>query len=269
MGGYIKPGTGAFGNYSSQDSPFSQRIQRDEFGYDEDGWPSWVKAPVPTPATATTSSQASSSQTRPTSISDSDDESGGRNADDDGEDFDIGNVQYTAQDFERCRGDPEEQMRELLAGAVGDGEDDYGGEGDNKVEGFAKDMVLMPHQVRGVRWMRERESGRKRGGILADVSVGSGRRCLCLTNNRTWVSVRRCRLWRVSSRGVPRLATSVSTKVALCEFASCDTALILRIVCPLAVMDQWANECRTKTEKGLLKVVTHHGPKRAKSELAM
>jgi SNF2 family DNA or RNA helicase len=28
----------------------------------------------------------------------------------------------------------------------------------------------MPHQVRGVRWMRDRETGRKHGGILADVS---------------------------------------------------------------------------------------------------
>lgn len=30
-------------------------------------------------------------------------------------------------------------------------------------------------------------------------------------------------------------------------------------------MEQWATECRTKTEKGLLKITTHHGPKRAKS----
>lgn len=42
-------------------------------------------------------------------------------------------------------------------------------------------------------------------------------------------------------------------------------ALNPRIICPLAVMEQWATECRTKTEKGLLKVTTHHGPKRAKS----
>lgn len=31
-------------------------------------------------------------------------------------------------------------------------------------------------------------------------------------------------------------------------------------------MEQWATECRTKTEDGLLKVTTHHGPKRAKSK---
>lgn len=160
MGGYIQPGQGAFKEYAAhaQDSPFSQRA-RDSYGYDETGWPSWSKAPTP-------STQSSQTSTRPTSVSD-DDESD--SAKEDREDFDLGNVEYTAQDFER-HGDAEEQMRELLAGAVGDGEDDHGGDGDDTVNGFSKDMKLMPHQVRGVRWMRERESGRKRGGILADVS---------------------------------------------------------------------------------------------------
>lgn len=37
-----------------------------------------------------------------------------------------------------------------------------------------------------------------------------------------------------------------------------------RIVAPLAVMEQWATECRTKTEPGRLKVTTHHGPSRTK-----
>lgn len=36
------------------------------------------------------------------------------------------------------------------------------------------------------------------------------------------------------------------------------------IVCPLAVMAQWATEVRTKTGKGVLSVTTHQGPKRVK-----
>ena len=62
-------------------------------------------------------------------------------------------------------------MRELLSAAIGE-VDDGGKDGDEIVEGFADGVVLMPHQVRGVRWMGSREDGRKRGGILADVSWG-------------------------------------------------------------------------------------------------
>lgn len=84
--------------------------------------------------------------------------------------FDV-DVRLTAADYERHQGDAEAHMRELLSGAVGEGEAEDGGfaEGDDVVEGFAKGVRLMPHQVRGVKWMRSRETGRKYGGILADV----------------------------------------------------------------------------------------------------
>jgi hypothetical protein len=36
------------------------------------------------------------------------------------------------------------------------------------VEGFRDGIVLMPHQVLGRAWMKERETGKKTGGILAD-----------------------------------------------------------------------------------------------------
>lgn len=210
MDEYIKPGKGAFkNNTSSTDSPFSQRAHADSYGYDESGWPTWAKTSAPT--TAAPSQSSSKTSTRPTSVSDDDDSGSSK---EEGEDFDLANVQYTAQDFER-HGDAEEQMRELLAGAVGDGEDDHGGEGDDTVEGFAKDMKLMPHQVRGVRWMRERETGRKRGGILADVSRSFG-----IADNRTWVLARLCRRWRVSSRESQPWATSACTRVVHCKRGS-------------------------------------------------
>lgn len=90
-----------------------------------------------------------------------------------GERFDIDAVRLSASDLERCDGDAEAHMRELLSGAIGAGEEALGedSEGGDLVEGFAKGIRLMPHQVRGVRWMRSREANRKTGGILADVSI--------------------------------------------------------------------------------------------------
>lgn len=36
------------------------------------------------------------------------------------------------------------------------------------VDGFNEGITLLPHQVLGRKWMAERESGKKSGGILAD-----------------------------------------------------------------------------------------------------
>lgn len=36
------------------------------------------------------------------------------------------------------------------------------------VEGFNEGIKLLPHQVLGRKWMAERETGKKNGGILAD-----------------------------------------------------------------------------------------------------
>jgi hypothetical protein len=41
------------------------------------------------------------------------------------------------------------------------------------------------------------------------------------------------------------------------------------IIAPLAVMEQWATEVRTKTQPGRLKVTTHHGPGRTKGKLLL
>ncbi|CAK9784152.1 unnamed protein product [Cutaneotrichosporon oleaginosum] len=225
MADYIRPSQGAFQNHSSVDSPFSQRARapapaparRDEYGYDELGWPIYAMPEQP--------------QIKPLPPTPDEDDDG-----EEREDFDINNAQLTAEDYQRHH-DAEEQMRELLAGAVGDGEEAHGEEGDDIIEGFATNIKLMPHQVRGVRWMRERESGRKRGGILAD-DMGLGK--------------------------------TVQTLARIVEGRPTDGEKRLYkggtlIVCPLAVMEQWATECRTKTRKGLLKVTTHHGTKRAKS----
>jgi len=48
------------------------------------------------------------------------------------------------------------------------------------VEGFRKDIRLLPHQVVGRDWMAERETGKKHGGILAD-DMGLGKTIQTLT----------------------------------------------------------------------------------------
>lgn len=86
----------------------------------------------------------------------------------------LNSVQLQAADYERVSSsEADEHMRELLSGAVGDGKEEAEGmeEGEDIVEGFVKGIRLMPHQVRGVKWMRQREKNKRYGGILADVSV--------------------------------------------------------------------------------------------------
>lgn len=168
---YIKPATPNAFKQERVPQPkqtFARPAHQPAFGTGGyvNGWPSWVQpggvnpgiVPNPRPAVA---------PPKPA------------NQDDDvpREAFNIDSVPITAEDYMRYNGDAEKHMQELLSGAIGDGEDEMGDEGmregEDTVEGFAKGMKLMPHQVRGVRWMKQRETGRKYGGILADVSLCS------------------------------------------------------------------------------------------------
>lgn len=48
------------------------------------------------------------------------------------------------------------------------------------VKGFRDGIALLPHQVIGKKWMKERETGKKYGGILAD-DMGVGKTIQMLT----------------------------------------------------------------------------------------
>jgi SNF2 family DNA or RNA helicase len=87
--------------------------------------------------------------------------------------YDLSAAQITAADTMYFDKDSEKHMRELLSGAIGEGEDDdEGGHADMEhVEGLEEGVTLMPHQVRGVRWLKKREAAKNFGGILADVSL--------------------------------------------------------------------------------------------------
>lgn len=66
----------------------------------------------------------------------------------------------------------EKALRELFTGTAVEGDE----KGEEKeidmeeatVKGFQEGIALLPHQVIGKLWMKERESGKMTGGILAD-----------------------------------------------------------------------------------------------------
>lgn len=89
-----------------------------------------------------------------------------------GEIFDLNAANITAEDTMYFDRDSEKHMRELLSGAVGEAEDD-GEEPMETVHGLSEGVTLMPHQQKGVRWLKKREAAKNYGGILADVSCSA------------------------------------------------------------------------------------------------
>ncbi|WVF70244.1 hypothetical protein IAT40_005033 [Kwoniella sp. CBS 6097] len=234
-GSYIKPATpGAFQPNPSQPQPkqmFTQPSHHAAFGNQQ--WPSWLTDGRPNPVLANPG-PVPPPVSKPKPKQEEDDVQR--------EEFNIDSAPITAEDYQRFTGDAEKHMQELLSGAIGEGEGDMGDdgaqEGEDIIDGFAHGIKLMPHQVRGVKWMRNRESGRKYGGILAD-DMGLGKTVQTL------------------ARIVEGTATTAEKKAGFKGGTL--------IIAPLAVMEQWASEVKTKTEPGLLKVTTHHGPSRTKS----
>lgn len=81
-------------------------------------------------------------------------------------------IDTRAEHEERTTGDEAQKaMRDLLSGAIGAIDISNVDINDAVVEGFVDSIRLMPHQIQGRAWMKERETGKKAGGILADVSL--------------------------------------------------------------------------------------------------
>ncbi|KAL8782986.1 MAG: hypothetical protein Q9213_004943 [Squamulea squamosa] len=123
---------------------------------------------------------------------------------------------------------------------------------DGTVEGLK--VKLLPHQVDGVEWMRDKEASMKKvkgvlpkGGILAD-DMGLGKTVqsisLILQNPR------------------PPKTTAVETdKKAISNAVDKGTL----VVAPLALIKQWEAELKNRvSDSHQLKVCVHHGPQRTK-----
>ncbi|GAA5999550.1 DEAD/DEAH box helicase [Rhodotorula paludigena] len=92
--------------------------------------------------------------------------------------------------------------------------------------------TLLPHQVQGVHWLRDREKGKKRGGLLCD-DMGLGK----------------------TVQMIALMLANPSDRIA------CKAKTTL-IVCPVALMAQWKSEIATKSD-GRLRVLIHHGSSRS------
>jgi len=119
----------------------------------------------------------------------------------------------------------EDALRELVEGMY---EGDMDGVDTDAAMPEGLSCKLLPHQVVGVNWMKSREEGKKRGGILAD-DMGFG---------KTVQSIALISAHKQLEKGAPK------------------TTLV---VCPLALKDQWLDEVEQKSD---LSVILYHGTKR-------
>lgn len=152
--------------------------------------------------------------------------------------------------------DEEKEEEEEEAEAEEEGEDDDDEDDDDGiVEGLK--VTLLPHQVEGVRWMCDKETGRRttkgifpKGGILAD-DMGLGKTVQAialLLNNRK--SDNEHSEKESDDDDVPSSRLSKSTLV----------------VAPLALIKQWEAEIKDKVEKShQMSVCVYHGANRAKT----
>ncbi|KAF8639149.1 hypothetical protein AX17_001638 [Amanita inopinata Kibby_2008] len=130
-------------------------------------------------------------------------------------------------------GEADKAVKDLMAGSINEDIVADIAEEDLIVPGFKEGIELLPHQALGRIWMKERETGKKMGGILAD-DMGLGKTIQTLT----------------------RIVEGRARKSDASEGWSPSTL----VICPLALVGQWADEIRKMTSGYTVK--THHGTSR-------
>ncbi|KAK5662085.1 hypothetical protein OQA88_10199 [Cercophora sp. LCS_1] len=173
---------------------------------------------------------------------------------------------YSDQVFYTDPGKANEDLKALLEGGMDDDDDEDGEKEaedkdekesakskeeeleDGTLEGIS--VKLLPHQVEGVKWMRNRELGPlkrgkvPKGGILAD-DMGLGKTLQSIS--------------LIVSNPMPQKDEKGWKK----HFDQVKRATL--VVAPLALIRQWEAEIKEKIDKDhALKVYVHHGPQRTK-----
>ncbi|CEP07015.1 hypothetical protein [Parasitella parasitica] len=117
-----------------------------------------------------------------------------------------------------------------------------------EIEGLS--INLMDHQIKGVSWMIDREKNQSsNGGILAD-DMGLGK------------TVQTIGLI-LSSLGLDDKQEEEAQEKT--DARDKQERQMTLIVTPLALIHQWVDEIKNKTEHGKLRVLKHHGPNRTKN----
>lgn len=152
-------------------------------------------------------------------------------------------------------------------------DDNYDPE-DAVVDGLS--VKLMPHQIQGYHWMRKREAGESKGGILADdMGLGKTVQALALIvgnrpkNEDSTINYVIEDVKKTKKKKKPAIAKTDEGVQGDEEPEPKKTPLELKsnttlIIAPLAVVAQWEREANEKTNCGL-KVLVHHGPNRTQS----
>ncbi|KAF9584408.1 hypothetical protein BGW38_006585, partial [Lunasporangiospora selenospora] len=116
-------------------------------------------------------------------------------------------------------------------------------------EGMASNIVLLEHQKIGLTWLQKMEDSTNRGGILADdMGLGKTIQSIALIVSRPPEPIDDPVIWDSTTLhcAPPPEELLVKAKTTL-------------VVAPVALVYQWAEELRTRTQPGLLKVHIYHG----------
>ena len=76
-------------------------------------------------------------------------------------------VAETTTEYRVTQEDTDKALRDLMSDVRNDIEEEID-MSESVVPGFRDGILLLPHQIVGRKWMAERETGKRTGGILAD-----------------------------------------------------------------------------------------------------
>ncbi|KAF8470373.1 SNF2 family N-terminal domain-containing protein [Gautieria morchelliformis] len=142
-------------------------------------------------------------------------------------------------EVKKTTAEADKELKELFEGVLEDGPAEID-MSEAIVDGFADGITLKPHQIKGRLWMRDRETDRKAGGMLCD-DMGLGK----------------------TIQTVVRIVDGPPSKEDRKKGWSRTTLQLMfhRVICPVALVKQWAQEIKKYTG-GSLRVVEHYGPSR-------
>ncbi|KAF9990547.1 hypothetical protein BGZ75_001111 [Mortierella antarctica] len=161
---------------------------------------------------------------------------------------------YSSYDYVRkvSPQESEKELRDLLANIQAAEEDIAPQDRTGTPEGMASHIALLEHQKIGLTWLQKMEEGTNQGGILGDdMGLGKTVQTMALIVSRPSPPIDDDVIWddRRQLYEPPLESKLVKTKTTL-------------VIAPVALVYQWAEELRTKTQPGLLKVFIHHGQRK-------